>query len=77
MYSELQKNYKASNGQPISFEEIISEVTGMETGYLIKISALKDRPITSANPVWKVSIGENKFFYDLYTGKKIMYTVEK
>ena len=50
MYSELQKNYKTSNGQPISFEEIISEVTGMETGYLIKISALKDRPITSANP---------------------------
>ena len=49
IYSELQKNYKASNGQPISFEEIISEVTGMETGYLIKISTLKDRQIGRAH----------------------------
>lgn len=83
IYNELVKNNKIKLGKSPEFEDIIGKVTEMETGYLLKLSDnIKGKEYYSkeeehyARPVWKVSIGENRFFYDLYTGKKITYKIE-
>ncbi len=62
---------------PENFEYVVSKITGMEMGYLIKFKNDLEEANQYSRPVWKVSIGKSKFFFDLYTGEKAGYKIEE